>query len=57
MTAPVVILYSTSLHTWEVWQQSRPLAHGSLASCREAYPHADPVSQHQLDREAADAHP
>lgn len=46
-TAPKVILYSTSLHTWEVWSQSRPLAQGSLKSCRDTYPDAEPVSDHQ----------
>ena len=44
---PTVILYSTSLHAWEVWQQGRPLAHGSLESCQHAYPDALPVSDHQ----------
>ena len=46
-TAPQVILYSTSLHAWEVWSQSRPLAQGTLAACRDAYPDAEPVSDHQ----------
>ena len=40
MKSPQVILYSTSLHTWEVWQTGRPLANGSLDACRAAYPDA-----------------
>lgn len=46
-TAPKVILYSTSLHAWEVWSQSRPLAKGSLEACLATYPDAEPVSDHQ----------
>lgn len=35
-----VILYSTSLRTWEVWDRGRPVGHGSLSACRTAYPEA-----------------
>lgn len=49
-----VVLYSTSLHTWEVWSQSRPLAHGSLEACLAAYPDAGPASERQLALAAAD---
>ncbi len=52
--APTVILYSTTLHTWEVWRQGRPLAHGSLDACMAAYPDALPVSEHQRHLAAAD---
>lgn len=49
---PGVILYSTSFHKWEVWRQGRPVAHGSLADCQAAYPHAPEPSemQHRLAR-------
>lgn len=53
-SAPVVILYSTSLHCWEVWSQSRPLAQGSLEACVEAYPQAPPVTERQFALEASD---
>lgn len=43
-----VILYSTSLHTWEVWQQGRSLAHGSLDSCMAAFPNALPLAHSQI---------
>lgn len=35
-----VILYSTSLRTWGVWDRRRPIAHGSLTACRAAFPEA-----------------
>lgn len=54
MKTPVVFLYSTTLHAWEVWQSSRPLAHGTLAACRAAYPDAPPVADRQLRLAAAD---
>jgi hypothetical protein len=33
-----VLLYSTSIHTWEVWAFGRPIAHGTLESCQREYP-------------------
>lgn len=51
---PKVILYSTSLHTWEVWSQGRPLGHGSLEACQIAYPDALPVSDDQRRIAAGD---
>ena len=53
--APQVILYSTTLHCWEVWQQGRPLAQGSLEACQQAYPDAFPVSDRQRRLAAEDA--
>lgn len=52
--AEKVLLYSTTLHTWEVWSQSRPLAHGPLAACQAAYPDAIGPSEHQLRLAAED---
>lgn len=43
-----VILYSTSFHSWEVWMQGQPLAHGSLDSCMQAFPDALPVAAGQI---------
>jgi hypothetical protein len=37
-----VLLYSTSLETWEVWQMGRPIAHGTLENCQRAYPDLTP---------------
>lgn len=54
MNNPKVILYSTSLHTWEVWREGRPLGHGSLAACQRAHPDAIGPSQRQRDLEAGD---
>lgn len=45
---PKVILYSTTLHCWEVWQTSRPLGYGSLEACQAAYPDALPVAASQI---------
>lgn len=45
--SPVVILYSTSLHTWEAWRDGRPAGHGSLEACQTAFPAAMPVSERQ----------
>lgn len=47
MPSPTVILYSTSLHAWEVWQNGRPAARGSLEACQAEYPAALPVSERQ----------
>ncbi len=45
---PKVILYSTSLHTWEVWRASRPLKRGSLEDLTALYPEAMKPSPMQL---------
>jgi hypothetical protein len=49
-----VILYSTSLHRWEVWYKGSPVAHGSLEACREAYPKAPEPSEMQYRLAAND---
>lgn len=40
------------LHRWEVWRHGRPVAHGSLPACQQAYPDAPEPSerQHRLAR-------
>lgn len=45
---PKVLLYSVTLHTWEVWQTSRPISHGSLEACQAAHPDAQGPSERQL---------
>lgn len=50
-----VILYSVSLHTWEVWETGRPIAHGRLEACQWEYPEAIPPDERQL-RLAAEDH-
>jgi len=42
-----VILYSTTLHAWEVWANSRPLGYGSLEACQLFFPDAEGPSLHQ----------
>lgn len=51
---PQVILYSTTQHTWEVWQTSRPIAHGSLEACLAHYPDAIPPDERQHALAASD---
>lgn len=43
-----VILYSTTLHTWEVWASSRPIGHGSLEACQSVFPNAVGPSLRQV---------
>lgn len=53
---PSVILYSTTLHQWEVWKQGRPLARAThLPALEQAYPGAMKPSQTQLLLAAEDA--
>jgi hypothetical protein len=47
MSAPKVVLYSTSMRTWEVWQMGRPLCAGSLEACQQAHPDAPPPGRAQ----------
>ena len=49
---PQVLLFSTTLGTWEVWSQSRPLAQGSVQALRHHYPDAQGPSAMQEDIEA-----
>jgi hypothetical protein len=42
-----VILYSTSFHRWEVWRGGRPVAHGTLDACLQAYPRTPEPSADQ----------
>lgn len=51
--APVqVLLFSTSLGTWEVWGKGRPLAKGSVHALMARYPDALGPSAAQEDIEA-----
>lgn len=38
MASTKVLLYSTTLRMWEVWQMGRPLCAGSLEACQNAHP-------------------
>ena len=44
---PGAILYSTTLHLWEVWRLGRPVAQGSLDACQNAYPNTPEPSEMQ----------
>lgn len=44
----MLILYSTSLHKWEVWQAGQPIAFGSLEAYIRHFPEAMEVSERQL---------
>ncbi len=52
-----VILYSTSLHTWEVWAGGRPVGEGTLSGCKAAYPDAPEPSETQYMLERNDQPP
>lgn len=47
------LLYSTTRHAWEVWENSRPIAEGSRERCLEKYPDAV-TSEHQQEIAARD---